>query len=136
MRRLPIVILMTLPLFAGGVFAQHKAGKDTVYEELNLFDQAFERIRQDAVDPVTDAKLVGAAIAGMLSGLDPHSSYIDAAAFKESQTPANDDAATLGLAAEPPPESLRSASRKTPEPASHRKFFGNCCAPRALPMWR
>src|SRR6516225_2936235 len=97
-RRLPIVILMTLPLFAGGVFAQHKAGKDTVYEELNLFDQAFERIRQDAVDPVTDAKLVGAAIAGMLSGLDPHSSYIDAAAFKESQTPANDDAATLGLA--------------------------------------
>ena len=98
MRRLPIVILMTLPLFAGGVFAQQKAGKDTVYEELNLFDQAFERIRQDAVDPVTDAKLVGAAIAGMLSGLDPHSSYIDAAAFKESQTPANDDAATLGLA--------------------------------------
>ena len=98
MRRLPIVILMTLPLFAGGVFAQHKAGKDTVYEELNLFDQAFERIRQDAVDPVTDAKLVGAAIAGMLSGLDPHSSYIDAAAFQASQAPANDDATTLGLA--------------------------------------
>src|SRR6516225_2739531 len=97
-RRLPIVILMTLPLFAGGVFAQQKASKDNVYEELNLFDQAFERIRQDAVDPVTDAKLIGSAIAGMLSGLDPHSSYIDAAAFKESQTPANDDAATLGLA--------------------------------------
>jgi len=97
-RRLPIVILMTLPLFAGGVFAQQKASKDNVYEELNLFDQAFERIRQDAVDPVTDAKLVGAAIAGMLSGLDPHSSYIDAAAFQASQAPANDDATTLGLA--------------------------------------
>jgi carboxyl-terminal processing protease len=89
---------MTLPLLAGGVFAQQHAGKDNVYEELNLFDQAFERIRQDAVDPVSDAKLIGAAIAGMLSGLDPHSSFIDEAAFKASQTPANDEVATLGLA--------------------------------------
>ena len=98
MRRLAIAILMSVPLFAGGVFAQQKAGKDNVYEELNLFDQAFERIREDAVDPVTDAKLIGAAIAGMLSGLDPHSSFIDEAAFKASQTPANDDAASLGMA--------------------------------------
>jgi carboxyl-terminal processing protease len=97
-RRLAIVILMSVPLFAGGVFAQQRAGKDNVYEELNLFDQAFERIREDAVDPVTDAKLIGAAIAGMLSGLDPHSSFIDEAAFKASQTPANDDAASLGMA--------------------------------------
>jgi carboxyl-terminal processing protease len=97
-RRLAIAILMSLPLFAGGVFAQQQAGKDNVYEELNLFDQAFERIRQDAVDPVTDAKLIGAAIAGMLSGLDPHSSFIDEAAFKASQAPANDTADTLGLA--------------------------------------
>jgi len=89
---------MSMPLVAGGVFAQQKTAKDNVYEELNLFDQAFERIRQDAVDPVTDAKLIGAAIAGMLSGLDPHSSFIDEAAFRASQTPANDDAATLGLA--------------------------------------
>ena len=98
MRRLAIAILMSVPLFAGGVFAQQNVGKDNVYEELNLFDQAFERIRQDAVDPVTDAKLIGAAIAGMLSGLDPRSSFIDDAAFKASQKPANDDAATLGLA--------------------------------------
>jgi len=97
-RRLAVVILISLPLFAGGVFAQQKAGKDNVYEELNLLEQAFERIREDAVDPVTDAKLIGAAIAGMLSGLDPHSSFIDEAAFRALQTPANDDAATLGLA--------------------------------------
>src|SRR6516164_7706866 len=97
-RRLAIVILMSVPLAAGGVFAQQKAGKDNVYEELNLFDQAFERIRQDAVDPVTDAKLIGSAIAGMLSGLDPYSSFIDEAAFRAMQTPANDDTTTLGLA--------------------------------------
>jgi carboxyl-terminal processing protease len=96
-RRLAIVILMGVPLFAGGVFAQQQGGKDTVYEELNLFDQAFERIREDAVDPVPDAKLIGAAIAGMLSGLDPRSSFIDEAAFKASQIPATDDAANLGL---------------------------------------
>jgi len=97
-RRLAIAIVMSVPLFAGGVFAQQKAGKDEVYEELNLFDQAFERIRQDAVDPVTDAKLIGAAITGMLSALDPHSSFIDEAAFKASQTPANDDGGAPGLA--------------------------------------
>ena len=98
MRRLAIAIVMSVPLFAGGVFAQQKASKDEVYEELNLFDQAFERIRQDAVDPVTDAKLIESAIAGMLSALDPHSSFIDEAAFKASQTPANDDGGTPGLA--------------------------------------
>ncbi len=97
MRRLAILILVTVPLFAGGVFAQQNAGKDSVYEELNLFDEAFERVRQDAVDPVADTKLVGAAIAGMLSGLDPRSSFMDETEFKASQTPANDDAATLGL---------------------------------------
>jgi len=97
-RRFAIAIVMSVPLFAGGVFAQQKAGKDEVYEELNLFDQAFERIRQDAVDPVTDAKLIESAIAGMLSALDPHSSFIDEAAFKASQTPANDDGGAPGLA--------------------------------------
>jgi carboxyl-terminal processing protease len=97
-RKLAIVILMTGPLFAGGVYAQQTAGKDSVYEELNLFDEAFERIRQDAVDPVTDAKLIGAAISGMLSGLDPHSSFMDEAEFKSSQAPAGADAASLGLA--------------------------------------
>ena len=98
MRRLAMVVLMTGPLFAGGVYAQQTANKDSVYEELNLFDEAFERIRQDAVDPVTDAKLIGAAIAGMLSGLDPHSSYLDPEEFKSSQVPAGEDAANLGLA--------------------------------------
>jgi carboxyl-terminal processing protease len=97
MRRLAIAALVTTLLVAGGVFAQQKSGKDGVYEELNFFDEAFERIRQDAVDPVADAKLIGAAISGMLSGLDPRSSFLDEAAFKALQTPANDNQASLGL---------------------------------------
>jgi carboxyl-terminal processing protease len=91
-------IFLGVTLLPGAASAQAKSSKGAGYEQLNLFGEAFERIRQDAVDPVTDAKLIGAAIAGMLSGLDPHSSFIDEAAFRASQTPANDDAATLGLA--------------------------------------
>src|SRR6202008_2590412 len=97
MRKLAIVALVSALLTAGAVFAQQKAGKDGVYEELNFFDEAFERIRQDAVDPVTDTKLIGAAISGMLSGLDPHSSFLDEAAFKATQTPANDNQVNPGL---------------------------------------
>src|SRR6266852_869796 len=97
-RRLAIAALMIVPLVAGGVFAQQKSGKGSVYEELNLFDAAFERVRQDAVDPVADTKLIGAAIAGMLSGLDPHSSFMDEAAFRATQTPADDHDASLGVA--------------------------------------
>ncbi len=66
---------------------QQGGGKDAVYEELNLFDEAFERIRQDSVDPVADSKLVGAAITGMLTGLDPHASYIDPATLKALNGP-------------------------------------------------
>jgi len=97
MRRLAIAALVMALFVASGVFAQQKSGKDGVYEELNFFDEAFERIRQDAVDPVTDTKLIGAAIAGMLSGLDPHSSFLDEAAFKALQNPVNDNQASLGL---------------------------------------
>src|SRR6201987_6146047 len=97
MRKLAIIALMS-PLFkAGGVFAQQKAGKDGVYEELNFFDEAFERIRQDSVDSVGDTKLIDAAISGMLTGLDPRSSFLDEAAFKALQNPANDNEASVGL---------------------------------------
>ncbi len=97
MRRLGIAVLMTTLLVAGGVLAEEQKAKDNVYEELNLFDEAFERVRQDAVDSVTDPKLVGAAIAGMLSGLDAHSAYLDPAAYKALSAPANDNQAEIGL---------------------------------------
>ena len=97
MNKLATAALISTLFVAGAVFAQQKAGKDSVYEELNFFDEAFERVRQDAVDPVTDTKLIGAAISGMLSGLDPRSSFLDEAAYKAMQTPANDNQASLGL---------------------------------------
>lgn len=60
-----------------------------VYDQLNLFGEAFERIRHDSVDPVTDKKLVQTAIEGMLAGLDPHSVYLTDSQYKalETKTP-------------------------------------------------
>jgi carboxyl-terminal processing protease len=98
MRKLTIATMLTASLIAGDLYAQQKVGKDSVYEKLNFFDEAFERVRQDAVDPVTDTKLIGAAISGMLSGLDPRASFLDESAFRALQKQANDKEAGLGLA--------------------------------------
>jgi carboxyl-terminal processing protease len=97
MRKLAIIALVSACFAASGVLAQQKAGKDGVYEELNFFDEAFERIRQDSVDSVSDTKLIDAAISGMLTGLDPRSSFLDEAAFKATQNPANDNVAGVGM---------------------------------------
>jgi len=97
MLRVAAAIVLTVFLVPGAALAQAKSGKGGGYEQLTLFNEAFERIRQDAVEPVTEGKLIGAAIAGMLSGLDARSAYISEAAFRASQAPAKEDAGTLGL---------------------------------------
>lgn len=58
------------------LLAQEAAKPSTVYEQLDLFGDIFERIRSDYVEEVDDKKLIEAAINGMLSSLDPHSSYL------------------------------------------------------------
>src|SRR5436189_2442777 len=74
-----------------------KPDKSSVYEQLNLFSEAFERIRQDAVEPVADQKLIETAIAGMLSGLDPRSVYLNENEYKALKTPTAEDSASPGL---------------------------------------
>ncbi len=95
-RRLAVAILLGALALPGTGVAQSQNGKDAVYEELNLFDEAFERVRQDSVDSVADGKLIGAAIAGMLSGLDPHAAYIDPSVLKSSPTASGDDEFGIG----------------------------------------
>ena len=97
MFRLAAAIVVGVTLVPAMACAQAKASKAGGYDQLSLFGEAFERIRQDAVEPVTEAKLIGAAIAGMLSGLDARSIYISEAAFRASQTPSNNETGTLGL---------------------------------------
>ena len=64
--------------------AARAAASDT-YQQLNLFGDVFERVRADYVEKPDDKKLVESAINGMLSGLDPHSSYMDPKSFRDMQ---------------------------------------------------
>ena len=61
--------------------AAYGAEEVNAYGQLDLFSSAFAKVRGEYVDPVSDDKLVSAAIQGMVSGLDPHSAYMDAKAF-------------------------------------------------------
>jgi carboxyl-terminal processing protease len=97
MRRwVPTLVLLVL-LAPATAYPQSKNSKSGVYEQLNLFGEAFERIRQDAVEPVTDHKLIETAIAGMLSSLDPHSVYLSESEYKALQTPPEGGTASTGL---------------------------------------
>lgn len=73
---------------AGPLLAQEAEKKASVYEQLDLFGDIFERIRSQYVEEVDEADLIEAAINGMLSSLDPHSSYLspDDAADMRVQT--------------------------------------------------
>ena len=61
---------------AGPLLAQEGERKTSVYEQLDLFGDIFERIRAQYVEEVDESELIEAAINGMLTSLDPHSSYL------------------------------------------------------------
>ncbi len=66
-------------------------------EELRTFSEVFARIKSDYVEPVSDKKLITEAINGMLSGLDPHSAYLDTEGFKELQVGTQGEFGGLGI---------------------------------------
>jgi carboxyl-terminal processing protease len=70
---------------AGPLIAQEAGRTTSIYEQLDLFGDIFERIRAEYVEEVDEKALIEAAINGMLTSLDPHSSYLspeDAAAMR------------------------------------------------------
>lgn len=73
---------------AGPLLAQEAEKNSSIYEQLDLFGDIFERIRAQYVEEVDSKELIEAAIDGMLSSLDPHSSYLspDDAAQMRVQT--------------------------------------------------
>ncbi len=96
--------LVAIGLFAGILVSLHFAAvadKDTPLplpvEELRAFSEVFGRIKSDYVEPVSDKKLITEAINGMLNGLDPHSAYLDADAFKELQVGTQGEFGGLGI---------------------------------------
>jgi carboxyl-terminal processing protease len=64
---------------------------------LKVFGDVFERVRSEYVDPVSDKEILENAINGMLTGLDPHSSYMNAKAFKDMQVQTKGEFGGLGL---------------------------------------
>jgi carboxyl-terminal processing protease len=74
-----------------------KAAVDDVYRQLNLFGDVFERVRADYVEKPDDNKLIESAINGMVSGLDPHSSYMDAKSFRDMQVETTGEFGGLGI---------------------------------------
>ncbi len=80
-----IVYIAVFTLFAGIVQAKDKKVEEdqiNTYELLNIFGEVMERTKATYVEDVSDKKLIESAINGMLTALDPHSSYLNAEDFK------------------------------------------------------
>ncbi len=80
-----------------GAAADKTENSEATYRLLNLFGDVFERIRSQYVDEPTDEQMVEAAIAGMLTALDPHSSYMNARNYKEMQVNTRGEFGGLGI---------------------------------------
>jgi carboxyl-terminal processing protease len=94
-----MIAALTVWLTAPASFAQDAAkteGPDT-YQMLNLFGDVFERVRADYVDEPTDEELIEAAITGMLSALDPHSSYLSPKNYRDMQVNTRGEFGGLGI---------------------------------------
>ena len=73
------------------------AANSEIYHQLNLFGQVVERIRSDYVEKPDDKKLIENAINGMLTSLDPHSSYLNAKHFQDMQVQTRGEFGGLGI---------------------------------------
>lgn len=80
----------------GIAFAQDSSQTD-MYQMLKVFGDVMQRVRADYVEPVNDKELIENAINGMLTGLDPHSSYMNAKAFKDMQIQTKGEFGGLGI---------------------------------------
>src|SRR3954465_15061808 len=77
--------------------AQRDARYPLPVDELRAFAEVFGAIKASYVEPVEDKKLITEAISGMLTGLDPHSAYLDQDAFKELQVGTQGEFGGLGI---------------------------------------
>ncbi len=82
---------------SGPITAQENDRLQTTYEQLDLFGDIFERIRSTYVEEVDDIALIEAAINGMLTSLDPHSSYLPPKDYDEMQVETRGEFGGLGI---------------------------------------
>ena len=83
--------------FTGPLIAQETAKTKSTYEQLDLFGDIFERIRSAYVEEVDEEKLIRSAINGMLTSLDPHSSYLPPEDFNNMQVQTRGEFGGLGI---------------------------------------
>ncbi|MFV2034497.1 MAG: S41 family peptidase [Halocynthiibacter sp.] len=82
---------------AGPLLAQETKRETNVYQQLDLFGDIFERIRSQYVEEVDESDLIEAAINGMLSSLDPHSSYLPPDDFDDMRVQTRGEFGGLGI---------------------------------------
>ena len=90
-------VTLVTPLPRTVVEASSAKAAAEALQQLRLFSHVFERVRSDYVEKPDDAKLIEAAIKGMLAGLDPHSRYLDARGFRDAQVDTLGKFGGLGL---------------------------------------
>ncbi|HVV64470.1 MAG TPA: S41 family peptidase [Rhizomicrobium sp.] len=77
--------------------AARGANDMSTYRQLDLFSQAFDNVRKNYVRPVKDSELIDAAIEGMVSELDPHSSYMDPKSYADMQIQTKGEFGGVGI---------------------------------------
>jgi carboxyl-terminal processing protease len=80
-----------------GVWAERESEATLPLEDLQTFTEVFARIKRDYVEPVTDEQLLQNAISGMVSGLDPHSAYLDPQEYSDLQVGTQGEFGGLGI---------------------------------------
>ncbi len=97
MRRFKIaaILAVVISFVPMGISAQES--RSETYRQLKLFGDVFERVRADYVEEVSDQKLIELAIQGMLSSLDPHSSYLNADSFRDMRVQTKGEFGGLGI---------------------------------------
>ena len=95
--RLFVKYCITLLIFLGSFSTQGASKNKETYEYLDLFGQIFDRVRSEYVEEVTDQELIEKAIDGMLTGLDPHSGYMNEEVWQEMQMDTQGKFGGLGI---------------------------------------
>ncbi|MBM2575172.1 S41 family peptidase [Jannaschia sp. Os4] len=91
------ILAGTLVTTQVGPLLAQESDRANVYEQLDLFGLVFERIRNQYVEDVDEGELIEAAINGMLTSLDPHSSYLPPKDFDEMQVDTRGEFGGLGI---------------------------------------
>ena len=97
MRKFQIAAVVAALLIALPQFSPAQENPSDTYKQLKLFSEVFERVRADYVEDVSDQQLIEYAIQGMLSTLDPHSSYLNADSFGDMRVQTKGEFGGLGI---------------------------------------